>query len=178
MEDQVDDFEDLFTPMPGPSSVDWHGSDTVFFVFFGINDIREEIGRLDITDTCDQLVKAIIRNYRRLYQLGARTFLVMNLPPVHLYGKYNLPSGIGHDIQGRIEESVNTFNALFEPAVNELRDELSQPGLDGVNLMLFDLHGYMSLLLDYPEIFGLTECTRFEMQISGNKVNLGSMGFW
>lgn len=36
---QVQEFEDLFTPMPGPSRANWHSNDTLFVVFFGINDM-------------------------------------------------------------------------------------------------------------------------------------------
>lgn len=36
---QVEEFEDLFTPLPGPTKVDWHGDDSLFVVFFGINDM-------------------------------------------------------------------------------------------------------------------------------------------
>jgi hypothetical protein len=51
-ETQVDDFEDLFTPMPGPWMVDWHANDSLFVVFFGINDmVRHRCFGLDFAES-------------------------------------------------------------------------------------------------------------------------------
>ena len=36
---QVEEFRDLFTPLPGPPRVDWHANDSLFISFFGINDM-------------------------------------------------------------------------------------------------------------------------------------------
>ena len=37
--EQLDEFVDLCTPLPGPASVDWHSSDSLFIFAFGINDM-------------------------------------------------------------------------------------------------------------------------------------------
>jgi len=39
LQTQVGEFEDMFTPMPGPPRANWHGNDTLFIIFFGINDM-------------------------------------------------------------------------------------------------------------------------------------------
>lgn len=36
---QIDDFRDLFTPMPGQWNVDWHSNDTLFIISLGVNDM-------------------------------------------------------------------------------------------------------------------------------------------
>ena len=36
---QVQEFEEMFTPLPGPPQVNWHSNDSLFVVFFGINDM-------------------------------------------------------------------------------------------------------------------------------------------
>ena len=36
---QIEEFEDLFGPMPGPPRVNWHAHDSLFIVFSGINDM-------------------------------------------------------------------------------------------------------------------------------------------
>lgn len=38
-DDQVAEFKALFTPMPGPKAVNWHGENTLFVVLLGINDV-------------------------------------------------------------------------------------------------------------------------------------------
>lgn len=40
---QVQEFEEFFTPMPGPARAKWHGNDTLFIIFFGINDMVSHI---------------------------------------------------------------------------------------------------------------------------------------
>ncbi|EIW69717.1 hypothetical protein TREMEDRAFT_61476 [Tremella mesenterica DSM 1558] len=38
---QVEEFRELFTPMPGPAVADWHSDDSLFLAMFGINDLQQ-----------------------------------------------------------------------------------------------------------------------------------------
>jgi hypothetical protein len=49
---QVDEFQELFTPMPGPRIVDWHSNDTLFLAFFGINDMVRNVWKLFSLVSC------------------------------------------------------------------------------------------------------------------------------
>ncbi|KAK4688514.1 hypothetical protein P7C73_g1594, partial [Tremellales sp. Uapishka_1] len=173
---QVQDFEDLFTPSPGPDRVNWHANDTLFVVFFGINDMgrlnREDLGRQDIPSTTRGLAKSLIESCKRLHALGARSFLILNIPPLEYSPKYKLPGEPGilsHDL---IAESCSTFNQYLAEGIDEWRAEEGDK-----NLMLFDLESYWKLVLTYPEMFGMTECERYQMFLDGKGTNLGRMGY-
>ncbi|WVQ63123.1 uncharacterized protein L199_001274 [Kwoniella botswanensis] len=177
-ETQINDFEDLFTPLPGPRQVDWHSNDTLFIVVFGINDNgrlnRDDLhegGGLDIPATTKALVDSLISQSRRLHSLGARNFLFMTLPPLHLSPKYKLPSQVGYDIHERVELSVTHFNDNLRSSVKQFEDDVGDS-----NVMLFDLNKFWKILLDYPELFGITDVSRFRMTIDGRLPNFGRMG--
>ncbi|WVF68086.1 hypothetical protein IAT40_002849 [Kwoniella sp. CBS 6097] len=173
-ETQIDDFESLFTPSPGPSNVNWQSNDTLFVVFFGINDMRDDLHEgegLDIPSTTQALADSLLVSTRKLYSLGARSFLFLTLPPIQYSPKYNLPGQIGHDIQHRVDHSVSSYNAFLRTAVRDFDQEHTD-----ANVMLFDLEGYWKLILEYPELFGMTDCARFAMTVDGKRPNLGRMG--
>ncbi|WVW81024.1 hypothetical protein I302_103015 [Kwoniella bestiolae CBS 10118] len=177
-ETQINDFEDLFTPLPGPTQVNWHSNDTLFIVVFGINDNgrlnRDDLhggGSLDVPATTKALVDSLMSQSRRLHSLGARNFLFMTLPPLHLSPKYKLPSQVGYDIHERVEVSVKHFNDNLRSSVKQFEDELGDS-----NVMLFDLNKFWKILLDYPELFGISDVSRFRMTIDGRLPNFGRMG--
>ncbi|WVQ95764.1 hypothetical protein IAU59_002863 [Kwoniella sp. CBS 9459] len=173
-ETQINDFEELFTPSPGPKNVNWQSNDTLFVVFFGINDMRDDLHEgegLDIPSTTEALADSLLLSTRRLYSLGARSFLFLTLPPIQYSPKYNLPGQVGHDIQHRVDHSVSSYNSFLRKAVQGFEQEQSD-----ANIMMFDLEKYWKLILDYPELFGMTDCARFAMTLDGKRPNLGRMG--
>ncbi|OCF41265.1 hypothetical protein I317_04923 [Kwoniella heveanensis CBS 569] len=175
-ETQINDFEELFTPAPGPRNVNWQSNDTLFVVFFGINDMRDDLHEgegLDIPSTTKALADSLLVSTRRLYSVGARSFLFLTLPPIQYSPKYNLPGQVGHDIQHRVDHSVSSYNAFLRKAVDDFEQEQTD-----ANVMLFDLEKYWRLILDYPELFGMTDCARFAMTVDGKRPNLGRMGLW
>ncbi|ORY35921.1 hypothetical protein BCR39DRAFT_513085 [Naematelia encephala] len=178
---QLQEFEDLFTPLPGPPRVNWHDNDTLFVVFFGINDMgrmnREDIGRMDIPETSTRLARSVVEQTKRLYTLGARSFLFLNLPPLDRSPKYNLPSEVGIRSHDLIKQSTDVFNEQLETAVDEWKLELSAKD-DSSEIMFFDLHSFYSTVLEYPELFGMTDCGRYQMTVDGKRPNLGRMGYW
>jgi len=122
LSDQVKDFEDLFTPMPGPRNVDWHSNDTLFILAFGVNDLRN-IARLeynddDIGNTTYHLAQSLINQSRRLALLGARHFLFLNVQPLEQTPKYALPSQIGYSVRHIIQSATNQYCAHLKTAVD------------------------------------------------------------
>ena len=188
---QVDDFEELFTPSPGRSKVNWHSDDSLFVVFFGINDMgrmnvscwhrstdpqREDIGRKDVPTTTAALAASLVDSCRNLYDLGARSFLILNIPPLDFSPKYSLPHEVGIKSHELIKESVITYNQALKREVDAWKAELEEDG--DVTIMLFDLETFWHLVLRYPEAFGMTECARYQMWIDERRPNLGRMGYW
>ncbi|RXK39836.1 hypothetical protein M231_02891 [Tremella mesenterica] len=176
---QVEEFRELFTPMPGPAVADWHSDDSLFLAMFGINDLqqmdRHGIGRLNLRETCEKLIDAYMNNLRTLRSLGAKHFLILNLPPQHRAPKFLLPHGVGRDVEHRIREGVPLFNSLLSNALEDFRMETRLQS--GGEVMLFDLNRLINMVLDNPEVFGLTDTVRFEVNIGNETVEPGRMGF-
>jgi phospholipase/lecithinase/hemolysin len=144
---------------------------------------REDLpaGRLDIPSTSSALASAMMQNVRRLRSLGARHILLINLPPLDRSPKYSLPHEAGIRSHELIGQSVRVFNTRLEELVRAYRLELElekDNDEDETNVFLFDLWSYWNLVLDYPEVFGMTDCSRYKVLVNGDDVNLGRLGFW
>ncbi|ORX41223.1 hypothetical protein BD324DRAFT_613692 [Kockovaella imperatae] len=185
LQTQLDEFGELFTPLPGPAKVNWHSDDSLFVVFFGINDMgrmnREDLGRKDIKNTSKALAKSLVDSCRRLHKLGAESILIMNLPPLDVSPKYNLPHETGVDSHELIGRSVVEYNRALAQEIAKWKDEL-EAETDGqkenrAKIMLFDLESFWSLVMRYPEAFGMTECARYEMYVDQKRPNKGRMGY-
>jgi phospholipase/lecithinase/hemolysin len=114
-----------------------------------------------------------MKSIDRIRSLGARNFVILNMPPIFRSPKYNLPHEPGILSHELIKDSVETYNGELARLVAAYKDEHVD-----TNLMLFDLHSYWTLILDYPEIFGMTDCERYQMLLDGQSPNLGRAGFW
>lgn len=147
-------------------------------------------GDMPIEETCAKFAQALFEISQRLIDLGAKHLLYLNAHPFHRSPKYVLPH-IYHDIQPRVEQSVAWFNQYFLSEIAAFRarnsaveqgegDDLGQAG-GGVNVMDFDLNRFLGIVLDYPEMFGLTDTQRFEMRWAGQgedvETEYGQMGF-
>jgi phospholipase/lecithinase/hemolysin len=84
-----------------------------------------------------------------LYGVGARDFLVVNLPDLGMIPEANSP-----DLPASPEELteiVETHNSLLDSTVDELKDSLS-----GANLTILDVNSVFDEVIENPEEFGLT----------------------
>ncbi|KAI4207919.1 MAG: hypothetical protein LQ346_000256 [Caloplaca aetnensis] len=74
--------QDEFLPTYATNSgVAWSGSNSLFTVFFGINDVILSYGQRDSTLNY-LLIKSYESLVHQLYAAGARNFLFMNVPPI------------------------------------------------------------------------------------------------
>ena len=111
---------------------------------------------------------------RRLYKSGARSFLIINLPPLEHSPKYSLPGESGIKSHDLIGQSVRSFNAYLEAELDAWRAEAESADKD---VMLFDLESLWRIVMGYPELFGITETSRYQMWIDEKRPNLGRMGY-
>ena len=68
---------------------------------------------------------------------------------------------------------MSAFNENLAEQVDIWKDEVPD-----ATIMLFDLEKYWRLLLAYPEMFGLTDCSRYSALFGTARPNMGRMGFW
>ncbi|ORX38838.1 hypothetical protein BD324DRAFT_617506 [Kockovaella imperatae] len=182
LEDQLADFEQIFSRGSGQSNNnnndDWQSNSTLFLMFFGINDISQLDRRTafdsPIQQTCGQFAHALFEQSSKLYDMGARHFVFLNAHPFYRSPKYTLEGGVGHDVYGRVVDSVTWFNEAYGDEIELFRQRHPQ-----ANVISFDLFRYIDLIMDEPELFGMTETERFHMTIddTGDETNHGRLGF-
>ncbi|GAA5937440.1 hypothetical protein JCM3775_006615 [Rhodotorula graminis] len=79
--DQVGWFLGNFTDQKRADKREWEGSSSIFSVFFGINDVNVHTGwGYPIVDVLEPTFEAYDQSISRLYEAGARNFLLMNVP--------------------------------------------------------------------------------------------------
>ncbi|KAL1411854.1 hypothetical protein Q8F55_002827 [Vanrija albida] len=175
LDDQVGEFQSLFTPAPGPSSVDWDASSSLFVVLLGINDVREmarrEFSPPALHRTSSALPHALMSRAGKLYRSGARHFLFFTLASLADAPKYSLESGIGHNVSSLLRTATAEYNRALDPALEAFEAEFPE-----ANAMLFDWERLQTIVGNMPEVFGLTDCSRFEMSAGGKVLDAGRQG--
>ncbi|KAL8651476.1 MAG: hypothetical protein Q9210_003231 [Variospora velana] len=88
------------------SGVEWTGSNSLFTVFFGINDVILSYGQRNSTLNF-LLIKSYENYVQKLYAAGARNFLFMNVPPID-----RSPGTLARDAatQARMAGYIGEFN--------------------------------------------------------------------
>ncbi|WOO80759.1 Acetylesterase [Vanrija pseudolonga] len=175
LDNQVDEFQALFTPMPGPAAVDWDSATSLFVVLLGINDVREmarrEFSPPALHRTSSALPRALMTRAGKLYRSGARHFLFFTLASLADAPKYSLASGIGHNVSSLLRTATAEYNRALDPALEAFEAEFPE-----ANAMLFDWEGLQAIVGRMPEVFGLTDCSRFEMSVAGRPMDAGRQG--
>jgi phospholipase/lecithinase/hemolysin len=99
-----------------------------------------------------QVVGQINNNIDRLYSIGARRFLVLNLPPL---GDTPLARATLTEADAA---KLNSLSAVFNW---ELEEELFKATLDnpGIDIIGFDVHSVVTMAIENPGTFGLTNVT-------------------
>ncbi len=120
--------------------------DALYILWAGRNDYNEL--NINPEPTIDNLEAEI----ETLYELGARNFLVPNLPdlaqiPVSLNPDSPIPPET-------LTELSNAHNFLLDTTIDELRDSLT-----GANLVVLNINSLFDDVITNPEDYGLTNTT-------------------
>lgn len=129
----------------------WTPETSLFFVFAGINDVFAPyfIG----TDRRPlEVLPHYYKNVRKLYSLGARNFVFMNVPPLDQIGEVN-------EYTAHKREDVLAYNARLLLLRNAIVAELPD-----INTRLFDTRQLYADVIRAPESFeqtkGMTQMVR------------------
>jgi phospholipase/lecithinase/hemolysin len=134
LEEQIDDYLDTRTANP----------DALYIVWAGANDL------FDGQQTMSIPVDNITGDIERLYDFGARQFLVMNLPKLGATPDYNGTSATIADWNGR----TNAFNSMLDVGL-----DLLEASLADISLQRFDIESLFDQVLASPSEYSLTNIT-------------------
>ncbi|THU97432.1 hypothetical protein K435DRAFT_662833 [Dendrothele bispora CBS 962.96] len=150
--DQVNEF--LNGAAKKPASAPWTGENSLFSVWIGINDLSwswwQTGDRLAYSDT---LLDAEFALIQKLYNVGARNFLFLNVPPFQR-SPYSLEGSntTAPILQGVIED----FNTKLVQRVQDLKANNT-----GVTTFLWDSYEDFNKILDNPTQYGFRDATAF-----------------
>jgi outer membrane lipase/esterase len=125
-------------------------ADALYVIQIGGNDVRDAIATGDPVEGLAILqaaATAIGNNISLLYSLGARHFLVWNVPDAGF-----TPAARLSGTQAAATLATSTFNAL-------LAAELSPLFLSGVDIIPFDANALITAIVNNPGLYGLTNVT-------------------
>lgn len=153
--EQVDEFQTGYTNTSiSMTKAVWNASEALFATFIGINDIGLSYATATNQTALDaNLIDAYFAQMQRLYSLGARNFLFLNVPPTD---RSPLIIGRGADAQAKYAAAVKDFNSRLPLRI-----------LDfvlfhlGARVWSVDTNSVVSQLLDDPTSFGFKDATSF-----------------
>ncbi|TFK68275.1 hypothetical protein BDN72DRAFT_684189 [Pluteus cervinus] len=147
--DQVGQFKTHLSHKP--SGAHWQSNNTLFAIWIGINDVGNSVGWANTTFYSTLMAK-LTTQLDELYDLGARSFLLLSVPPVD-----RSPLVIQ---QGA--SSVATFRTSLEDFNNQLSQTVHRFQARHKNLDLatvFDTRPIFNVLLDNAQTFGFVNST-------------------
>ncbi|MGK7962087.1 PEP-CTERM sorting domain-containing protein [Crocosphaera sp.] len=114
----------------------------LIILFAGTNDLRSN-PNVDTSASVNNLTDAITR----LYDQGARNFLVANSPDL------SQEPGIPDDeaFMNNLVSNINQFNSSLDSSLNGLNQSLND-----INITSLDLYGFLNEVRDNPEEYGYT----------------------
>ncbi|KAL8827976.1 MAG: hypothetical protein Q9191_002861 [Dirinaria sp. TL-2023a] len=136
-----------FLPTYTDGTVPWSATDTLFTIFFGINDVILSYARRN-----DSLNLALIKDYEglvnQLYAAGARNFLFMNVIPVDL-----TPGSL--DLSDADRGSLASYIGAYNWRLGHLTYYLHQRHPD-TSVFYLDTNWLFTRVIDYPSQFAQT----------------------
>ncbi|RMZ07591.1 hypothetical protein D0860_05021 [Hortaea werneckii] len=133
--------------------VNWHSSDSLFTVFFGINDIDRALGVLTDWDERLPLIQdSYWAHVEKLYNAGARNFAFLNLPT------YWLSPGIINRGNATVVDVARHRNLLWNHELAK-RFEHFQCTHRSTFAKLVDVYGLWESMYAYPAAYGLSNVT-------------------
>ncbi|GAA5902616.1 hypothetical protein JCM6882_009334 [Rhodosporidiobolus microsporus] len=143
---QVDTWEEYFVA-PAEKEVKWNPETTLFTVFFGINDIGfTSLQHLNATEKIPAVVESYGNLLGKLYENGARNFLILLMPPT-----WRTPyiRSFGDEMATTFVQNIASYTSGLEALAASLPAQY--PGL---KLATYDTKPLFHAVLDDPSAFG------------------------
>ncbi|KAJ5814391.1 uncharacterized protein N7503_001141 [Penicillium pulvis] len=127
-------------------------SETLVAVWIGINDVGDSAKyAVDFPTFYANLTNTLFNSVDTLYDLGYRSYLIMNLPPMD-----RDPSNVDSSYPTPNVTQVAWYNAALAQRAEKFGDEKRD-----VEIRVFDAHARLSWILDHPSEFGIVNTTSY-----------------
>lgn len=150
--DQVNIF--LNSVANKPASTPWTSSNSLFSVWIGINDIGNTYYQSgDRNAFNDQLISALFALIQKLYNVGARNFLFINVPPID---RSPLMLSQGSSATAAEKAVITSYNTKLAAQMNAFK-----AANGGVKTWLWDSNAYFTTVLNNPTAYGFQDATSY-----------------
>ncbi|KAJ5938555.1 hypothetical protein N7466_001689 [Penicillium verhagenii] len=127
-------------------------SETLVAVWIGINDVGDSAKyAVDFPTFYANLTNTLFNSVDTLYDLGYRSYLIMNLPPMD-----RDPDNVGSSYSTPNVTQVAWYNAALTERAGKFGEEKKD-----VEIQVFDAHARLSWILDHPSEFGIVNTTDY-----------------
>ncbi|KAG8968864.1 hypothetical protein FRC03_005737 [Tulasnella sp. 419] len=149
--DQVNSF--LATVGPKPASTPWTSSNSIFSFFIGINDMGGSWWLNTDGAFSDTLLDAYFALVQKVYDVGGRNFLFINVPGVN-----RSPLMLAQTVDAQEGERVviEAFNAKLAARVASFKASHS-----GTQTWVYDSYSRLVQILNNPSAYGLKDATSY-----------------
>jgi phospholipase/lecithinase/hemolysin len=133
-----------------PASAPWKATDTLFGIFIGINDVGNSYWRGSAATKIlnDEIFAVYEGLMEMLYNIGARNFLFLNVPPVD---RSPLTMGQGTASQVAEKADIEDFNNRISGLAGTLKERHGD-----VNVFAVDTYELFTDVLDKPSSYAQT----------------------
>ncbi|KIK56259.1 carbohydrate esterase family 16 protein [Collybiopsis luxurians FD-317 M1] len=150
--DQVNQFLD--TVANKPASTPWTSQNSLFSIWIGINDLGNSYFLSDNRTSFDTvLLNAEFALVEKLYDVGARNFLFLNVPPTD---RSPLLLSQSTTAQAMLKANILDFNSQLVTFANNFKATHS-----GVKTFIWDANAAFTTILNDPTAFGFQDATSF-----------------
>ncbi|KAJ4393271.1 hypothetical protein N0V93_002479 [Gnomoniopsis smithogilvyi] len=135
-----------------PLTRSWHGNDTLFAFWIGINDVNGSYGRgPGVTGALNRQIMAVYRELLRFLfeEMGMRNFVLLNVPSID---RSPLMNARGSEEQRIQREDLADFNGLILKMARDFKKEVANEG----NIWVYDSNTDFSRAMEDPKSFPQT----------------------
>ncbi|KAF8912193.1 hypothetical protein CPB84DRAFT_761365 [Gymnopilus junonius] len=152
--DQVTQFKQFLASKP--EDAQWSSNNTLFAIWIGINDVGNSFGWTNITQPqfYSVLMNRLTTQLDELYDLGARSFLVLTVPPTD---RAPLILQQGPSVVAKFKPLLANYNAQLSSTVKKF--QASHRNIE--TAIVFDTQPVFNTLLDNASTFGFVNITGF-----------------
>jgi len=152
--DQVSEFNDYLASKP--AGAQWDSANSLFAIWIGINDVGTSVGWTNVTQFqfYGILMDRLFSQVDELYNMGARNFLFLTVPPVD---RAPIFLEQGPRAAAQMGTDIANYNTQLTQSVRNFQANYTDLG----SVMVFDTQPIFNTLLDEWRTFGFVNVTGY-----------------
>ncbi|EJD40702.1 hypothetical protein AURDEDRAFT_170327 [Auricularia subglabra TFB-10046 SS5] len=169
--EQIEQFAKGYSGDKSVNKVTWNGKEALFSTFFGINDIGLGSYHQNINQSVfhTKLMDSYMAGMRRLFALGARNFLILNVPPTDrspMITKRGAKDAAKYkaavaDYNNKLRNRVAIFQKNHPKACSGLHRLPAETHVSQAVARVVDIHTAIGELLDHPKKYGFRDAKTY-----------------